>query len=346
MKKLIAILLAVLLCQGATAMAANPAASGALPDLRSATVGDIITLGWYEQNGNLVDGKEPIEWVVLEKDAGRVLVISRYILERIVYDSLSTGFSPAWDDSAVCLWLNGAFYQGAFSAAEKSLIQTVTNYNIVQNSQDKIFLLGESEAKLLFNSKSARRARPTRYAASNNDWTAWRTSEEESYDELSEYGETAWLLRPEALYSDCAAYVDGSGEIHEAYGNGLGDYINGVRPAMWLQYSRSGEVRTSARGRPGPADLDAINTDVVYPARREYYLSEYVTKYVQASKNRSAVYAFIDPNKDNVMAEDNYYKVYNGTEVTVIAQSKGYACVIIPSMSRAGWINASFLVDG
>ena len=340
-----AVLLSVLLCQGATALAANPTASGALPDLRSATVGDVISLGWYEQNGNLVDGKEPIEWVVLEKDVGRVLVISRYILERIVYDSLSTGFSPAWDDSAVCLWLNGAFYEDAFSSSEKSLIQTVTTYNLVQNSQDKLFLLSEYDAQVLFGSNTARRAEPTRYTASNNDWTAWRTWEEESYDELSKYGETAWLLRPEALYSDCAVYVDGSGEICEAYGNGLGDYINGVRPAMWLQYSRSGGAQTPAQRRPGPADLDAINTDVVYPAKPEYYLSEYVTKYVQASKNRSAVYAFIDPNKDNVMAEDNYYKVYNGTEVTVIAQSKGYACVIIPSMSRAGWINASFLVD-
>ena len=156
--------------------------TGSLPDLRSVSVGDIITLGQYEQNGNLADGEEPIEWIVLEKDAGCVLVISRYILERIVYDSMSWDYSPAWDDSAVCLWLNDAFYQDAFSTSEKNLILTVITHNTVQDSQDKLFLLSKGEAKLLFATDSARRAQPTRHIASNNDWMTWSEWQEEAYE--------------------------------------------------------------------------------------------------------------------------------------------------------------------
>ncbi len=97
--------------------------------------------------------------------------------------------------------------------------------------------------------------------------------------------------------------------------------------------------------KPSAADLDAINANITYP-RNEYYLSEYITKYVQASGNRRAVYAFINPNNQIGLTEGNYFTVYNGTEVTVIAQSSGYACVIIPSMNRAAWINSIYLIDG
>ena len=129
----------------------------------------------------------------------------------------------------------------------------------------------------------------------------------------------------------------------------------------WKQYDNSdGESKNSeteetpvpsesdepAQSKPSAADLDAINANIVYPRKEEYYLSEYITKYVQASGNRRAVYAFINPNKQAVMAVGNYFRVYNGTEVTVIAQSSGYACVIIPSMNRAAWINSIYLIDG
>jgi len=49
--------------------------------LSKAVVGDYITFGAYEQDYNTSNGKEAIEWLVLEKKNNRLLVISRYALD-------------------------------------------------------------------------------------------------------------------------------------------------------------------------------------------------------------------------------------------------------------------------
>ena len=202
--------------------------------LSSARVGSVITFGRYEQNGDYGDGDEDIEWIVLAKENGRILVISRYILERIVYDSQGGYYSPAWDDSAVCPWLNEEFLYSAFTASERSRIDTVTVTNDVRDVHNKVFLLSAPEAWEYFSSDYQRRSTCTPLIYENDSWFPFRTWEEEEYDELTDSGRNAWLLRAEGYFSDCAAYVDETGEICEAYGNGLGEYINGVRPAMWI----------------------------------------------------------------------------------------------------------------
>lgn len=205
--------------------------------LRGVVVGDVIYFGRYEQSGSISDGEEEIEWIVLETRSDRVLVISRYILERIVYDSQGGYYAPAWDDSAVCLWLNSAFYQEAFTNEEKSLIETVTVTNEIRDAQNRVFILNAPEARKYFDTDSSRIAEPTRFISSNSNWTAYRAWEFDDYEELSENGRSAWLLRAEGSFADCAAYVDGTGEICEAYGNGLCEAINGIRPAMWIKVS-------------------------------------------------------------------------------------------------------------
>lgn len=140
----------------------------------------------------------------------------------------------------------------------------------------------------------------------------------------------------------------------KCYNNRLTSLDVSANPVLdWLEcgsiqlITKTGEISTGSKtDKPSSADLDAINTNIVYPKKEEYYLSEYITKYIRASSNRRAVYAFINPNIQNVMSNGNYFTVSNGTEVTVIAQSSGYACVIIPSMNKAGWINSKFLIDG
>ena len=203
--------------------------------LQAADVGSIIRFGRYEQNGNHNDGYEDIEWRVLSRENGRILVISQSIIERIPYDSKTSHLVPAWDDSAVCLWLNSSFLHNAFSEDEQRQIETVTVSNSVRNSQDKVFLLSAPEARQYFRSNEDRISHPTAFIYSNNDWTtSGRAWESEEYESLSNLGRDSWLLRAEGSFAQCAAYVNGEGEIREAYGNGLGDYINGVRPAMWI----------------------------------------------------------------------------------------------------------------
>ncbi len=44
-------------------------------------VGDVIYFGSYEQDNNLSNGKEEIEWIVLAKENRKALLISKYALD-------------------------------------------------------------------------------------------------------------------------------------------------------------------------------------------------------------------------------------------------------------------------
>ena len=45
------------------------------------SVGDTITFGTYEQDNNTSNGKEAIEWTVLDKNGMSVLLISKQALD-------------------------------------------------------------------------------------------------------------------------------------------------------------------------------------------------------------------------------------------------------------------------
>lgn len=80
------------------------------------TVGDIITFGHYEQDNDLNNGEEPIEWIVLKTDVkkNRVLLLSRYGLDAHHFD-VDT-YYYGWDKSEIRKWLNSTFLKSAFSA--------------------------------------------------------------------------------------------------------------------------------------------------------------------------------------------------------------------------------------
>ena len=49
--------------------------------------GNVITFGHYEQDNDLSNGAEPIEWLVLTEEEGRMLLLSRYGLDGQPYHS-------------------------------------------------------------------------------------------------------------------------------------------------------------------------------------------------------------------------------------------------------------------
>ena len=88
----------------------------------SAKVGDIITFGHYEQDNNTANGKEAIEWLVLDKKSnGSLLVVSRYILDCMEFNTMP-GYIT-WEDSTLRSWLNNGFYNNAFTNDERKQIQ-------------------------------------------------------------------------------------------------------------------------------------------------------------------------------------------------------------------------------
>ncbi len=92
--------------------------------LKIAKVGDYVAFGAYEQDNNTSNGKEDIEWLVLEVKDGKALVISKYALDRKPYNASYTDVT--WETCTLRKWLNKEFINAAFSADEKAMIPTVT----------------------------------------------------------------------------------------------------------------------------------------------------------------------------------------------------------------------------
>ena len=94
--------------------------------------GSIVLFGKYEQDGNLDNGMEPIEWIVLNKQDNKLTLISKYVLTHRVVHSIEKKFD--WPNSDLCTWLNTDFYEKAFSSDEKKRMNKVgTNVFYLDN---------------------------------------------------------------------------------------------------------------------------------------------------------------------------------------------------------------------
>ena len=113
-------------------------------------VGDTILYGFYEQDNNLKNGTEEIEWEVLAKEDDGILVISKYILDAKPYHEVKEGVN--WDECTLRYWLNEEFLNTAFcpQIQERILLSEVMMdlFKIESNSyigevpvEDYIFLL-------------------------------------------------------------------------------------------------------------------------------------------------------------------------------------------------------------
>ena len=195
--------------------------------LKNIKVGSYINFGAYEQDNNTSNGKEDVEWLVLEVKDGKALVISKYALDCKQYNT--SYIDVTWETCTLRKWLNNDFINATFSAGEKAMIPTVMvsadkNPNYSTNpgnaTQDQVFLLSITEANKYFNSDSARQCEPRDYAVAKGTWE-------------SDSGNCWWWLRSPGYTQNRAATVNDGGYV---YGFGYNvDYDEGaVRPALWI----------------------------------------------------------------------------------------------------------------
>lgn len=196
--------------------------------LAKANPGDTVFLGTYEQDNNTSNGKEDVEWLVLEVKDGKALVVSKYALDCKQYNTSNTDVT--WETCTLRKWLNNDFINAAFSSYEKAMIPTVTvsadenpdySTNPGNATQDQVFLLSITEANKYFGSDSARQCKPTDYAFANGAYVN------------SVNGNCWWWLRSPGVTQDSAAYVHSSGDVYEP-GSDVDIGTSAVRPAMWI----------------------------------------------------------------------------------------------------------------
>ena len=106
--------------------------------IKTAQEGDSFYLGTYEQDNNLDNGVEPIEWVVLEKENGYFTAITKYAIECMVFNEVdeSGEWGPVdWASSTIRQWLNNDFYNMAFTQEEKGYLRLTK----LENPDNKYF---------------------------------------------------------------------------------------------------------------------------------------------------------------------------------------------------------------
>ena len=123
------------------------------------TAFDGVLFGSYEQDGNIQNGKEPIEWFVLDKDENKALLVSKYILDYLEY-SVSLDRHITWKESSLRAYANNSFYNSAFGDKDKLVILSnkYMNYdNPVYSSSeesetiDKVAILSFDEIMKYFD---------------------------------------------------------------------------------------------------------------------------------------------------------------------------------------------------
>lgn len=188
---------------------------------KNAEVGDIIKFGHWEQDGNLDNGDEEIEWIVLEVSNGKYLALSKYALasEVYAYEDYTT-----FEESQVSSFLEDVFYDDAFSYLEekKLLNGTITSDDGNFTPKEKVFILSASEIR--------------KYAAHiENIYDCYPTKNIQErlaiIDGGEDDGKCYWWVRDNSFFGtvmapNSVAWV----------GTKLVDEERGIRPAIWLDF--------------------------------------------------------------------------------------------------------------
>ncbi len=225
-----------------------------------------VIFGSYEQDGDTSNGPEPIEWEVLDDSDGKMLLISRYILDCQPYNTKNTDVT--WENCTLRNWLNTDFIKNAFSNVEQSHI-VMANLSNPDNTywgtaggndtKDRVFCLSVYEIKDLYwfefwyetdqygyssmlttsVTPHAEKKGAHSYTITHNDYTL---AHDDGGCGLKDMGYSSdvvgrksgwWWLRSPGGDSNYACNVDAVGHVGWLYTVDYDHY--GVRPALYLE---------------------------------------------------------------------------------------------------------------
>ncbi len=219
----------------------------AKPDSTSYKFNDGTTIIW---NTEYWFKCEPINWKILESNDGEYKLVSSVILDAHCYYSSKdsrtidgkTIYSNNYKHSDIRAWLNGDFYNTAFSLGN-SYIQTTevdnsaattvdsTNEYICENTYDKVYLLSYQDYKnaTYFADEEARKCKVTDYAKANGCYvsTSWYSTDCGLYLTRSPSDSCSY----EANYILNNGHVFSSAEVYRNFYS--------VRPAMTVKFERN-----------------------------------------------------------------------------------------------------------
>ena len=243
--------------------------------VENAAIGSEVNFGtWYFEK----DGTEkPIVWVVADKNMQdrTVLLVSKYIIENENMQYSNDVQLSNWNNSQVREWLNGDFYNKAFTQEEKAHIKhefisggNNPKYDKVNSSifsEDYVFILSIDEQKKFLK----KRAKPTPYIK----------------PKIKTYlGYSCYWLRTLGIDHNNVSSVNPTGRInYEGY---FPINHGGVRPALVYSLDINGQSHINAV-KPGILNSGSI----IMPEQRD--------KSTEKNENNDNSVSVEDSNKEN-----------------------------------------------
>lgn len=214
-----------------------------IDSMTKAKVGEYVFFGSYEQDNDLANGKEDIEWLVVEKKENKILLLSKYALDSKPYNETNVGIT--WETCTLRAWLNSTFLNDAFNAEEQrvvadSSVQADKNYKFGtsggKNTIDKVFLLSRSDLiQLKYFIDNGHKGmidpyEPLSWSCYVCQGTAYCYAQGA---EKNEKGNCCWWVRTPGDVQNSAVAIYYDGKVFE---DGIFCYIahDAVRPAIWV----------------------------------------------------------------------------------------------------------------
>ena len=183
-------------------------------------VNDEVLLGKYEQDNNIENGKEPIEWIIIDKSSSYVTLIAKYVL-----DVKKFGYKDNYDQLEC--WLKTDFVKENFNDEELSILSDV---RLLSMNEVDLFVNNGLE---IYHLKSSL----TEYALSKDIYKI--DASENVY---------TWWLSDKNKYNDAKQYYTFT---NTSYYKGVGldvmscskTIMNGVRPVIVVSNNGDFEIK-------------------------------------------------------------------------------------------------------
>ena len=174
-----------------------------------------VKMGKFEQDNDLSNGPEDIEWDVIKYEDGKYFVISKYILTAMRFSE--DGKKKSWSDSTLRRWMNGEFLETSFSEEERKYIQDT--YIKSESTTDKIFCISYGNLVSDIVDRRVKFGLPTEYALSKG---------------IKSNGIPIYYTEDENKVTYDFFMISGKCGSANSAGMALPEKIGGVRPAMWI----------------------------------------------------------------------------------------------------------------
>ena len=205
-------------------------------------INDTLEFGNFEQDGDENNGKEPVNWIVLDKQQDKILVISEKVLDLRKYNSEQIK-NTTWEVSTLREWLNSEFLDACFTKDEQMKIPSTFITGETSNKKsshnptyDKVFILSLLEAEKYFTDDTLKISTLTKYAESKKSDYYFSASDNVGY-----YLRTLMIDSPYVAFSVNSKGEFGTTVTRTSFSvttNRVQRNVElgyGVRPAIWIQ---------------------------------------------------------------------------------------------------------------